>query len=222
MERMMLNDKSETTAGALGVYESIDFLKKTSCTYIKIIAGLVAALLISLGGNVAFIVAEKPPVYFGLNHEMALLPMRPLSEPMITDAALKSWAAQAVTDIFNMDFVDWKSRISSARQYFSKQAFLGYANSLDKEGHIATLRQYRAIMHGVLSGTPVITASGVLKGVRTWEMEIPFILAYETSERTLSSQNFIVQLRIQRVSTAEYPKGIAISQLTISSRTKKS
>lgn len=208
--------KNEESVGMLGVTESISYLRMNAKNMLKIILILGLTLSISLTGNVVLLMTEKEPVYFGLNQEMALLPMYPLSEPMVNDSALKAWLAEAVTDIFNMDFIDWKKSISNARKYFTPQAFQGYAKSLDNEGHIATLRQYRSIMHGIPTAAPIIVASGTLRGIRTWEMEIPFMLNYETSEKTLSSQKFIIRARVQRVSTAEYPRGIAISQLTIS------
>lgn len=203
----------------LGVMESIGNLRSVNRGLLKslfIVSGLLA---VSVTGNIVQLITEKPPVYFGLTQEMSLLPMLPLSAPMVNDAALKSWAATAVSDMFNMDFVNWRERISNSRQYLTRKAFLGFAASLDKEGHLATIRQYRAVMHGVVSGPPVIVASGEVSGVRTWELEVPFSLSYETSAEVLSAQKFIVSLRVQRVSTAEYPKGIAISQLLIT-RTK--
>ena len=70
-------------------------------------------------------------------------------------------------------------------------------------------------MHGTTHGVPIIVASGLLNQRMTWEVEIPFSLAYETSERVLSEQQFVISMRIQRMSTAEYVKGIAISQLIV-------
>lgn len=202
--------------GAAYVFESITYLKESSAKMLKIIFCLGIALIVSLAGNALQFFMEKEPVYFGLNEEMALLPMHPLHEPMVNEAALKSWASEAATDAFNMDFLDWRKQLSNSRKYFTPDAFKGFAQSLDKEGHIKTLEQYRSIMHGVPTGTPVITASGVLNGIRTWELEIPFMLNYETSDKTLASQQFFIKMRVRRVPTTEYPKGIAISQLTIS------
>lgn len=203
-------------AGIANVMDSLAYHKRNATWMLKILFGMGIALCLSLAGNAVLLLTEKEPVYFGLNQQMALLPMHPLSEPMVNEAALKSWSAEVATDIFNMDFLNWRNRISNARKYFTDDAFIGFAQSLDKEGHIKTLQQYRSIMHGIPTGAPIITASGILKGVRTWEMEIPFMLNYETSEKTLASQRFFIKMRIRRVPTTEFPSGIAISQMTIS------
>lgn len=212
----MAEQQKQQISGIPGVLDSISYHKRNAVHMLKILIFMGIALCISLTANVVLLVTEKEPVYFGLNEEMALLPMRPLSDPMVNDASLKSWAAAAVTDMFNMDFLNWRQRLSNARQYFTGEAFKGFAQSLDKEGHIQTLNQYRSIMHGIPTGAPVVIASGLLKGVRTWDLEIPFMLNYETSEKTLAAQQFFIKLRVKRVPTTEYPKGIAISQMTIS------
>jgi len=212
---MSKNSQGQGSVPELGVAESISNLRSVNHGLLKALIIVSAVLVVSVAGNIVQLATEKPPVYFGLTQEMSLLPMLPLSSPMVNDAALKSWVATAVSDMFNMDFVNWRERISNARQYLTRKAFLGFAESLDKEGHLATIKQYRAVMHGVVSGPPVIVASGEISGVRTWELEVPFSLSYETSAEVLSAQKFVVSLRVQRVSTAEYPKGIAISQLLI-------
>ena len=156
---------------------------------------------------------HQKPVYFGMTENMELLPMTPLSEPFMNDAALKSWLAAAITDSFNMDFLNWRERLSNARQYFSKDAFTGYATALDSEGHIALLTQYRAIMHTIPTGTPILTKSGILSGVMTWEFEVPLLMNYETSKQRISSKRIIAVCRVQRMPTTNYVRGVAITQL---------
>lgn len=206
--------------GAVDVVENIAYyrnaLKKSQKT--NIILSLV--LVISLVLNCALALIRPKPVFFGMTEEMRLLPMTPLSEPLMNDAALKAWFAAAVTDSFNMDFLNWRDRLSNSRQYFSKDAFADFATALDSEGHLSLLTQYRALMHVVPVGVPIIVNSGKLKGVLTWEFEMPVLLNYETSKQRLTSQRIIVKARVQRVSTTEYTRGVAIAQLvTVSAAT---
>ncbi|MBQ7584636.1 MAG: DotI/IcmL/TraM family protein [Desulfovibrionaceae bacterium] len=182
---------------------------------VKVALSLVLSLGLCLVGLLALALKENHPVYFGMNQAMQILPMYPLKEPMHTDQALKSWAAQATIDIFNLDFVHYREQLGHMRQYFTKKAFQSFSGSLKTEGHLKILAQYRALMHGVCTGPPIIVAQGILDNRMTWELEVPFQLAYETSEKILSNQHFTVRLRIQRVSTAEYVQGLAISQMIV-------
>ena len=201
--------------GLEGVGYGLFFQEQMNRKLLLLTMVLGITLAIALCAIVWLALAETKPVYFGVNQEMQIIPMYPLEEPMYTDAALKSWAAQAAREIFNLDFLNWREQLSNARTFFTKRAYLSFAKSLKEEGHLKLLSQYRALMHGVLQGTPIIVAAGVLNKRMTWELEVPFQLAYETSEKVLSHQSFIISMRIQRVSTAEYVQGIAISQLVV-------
>ncbi|MDR1856632.1 MAG: DotI/IcmL family type IV secretion protein [Desulfovibrio sp.] len=194
-----------------------DALKKSQKTTIALAAS-VTILLAIIGG---LVLLRPGPVYFGMTAEMQLLPMHPLSEPLMNDAALKSWLAQAVTESFNMDFLHWRERLSSAREYFTKDAFTGFASTLESEGLLSILTQHRALMHAVPAGTPIITNSGTLGGVMTWELEMPILLNYETSAKRIASQRLLVTCRVRRVPTTERVRGIAISQLVTAPDTRR-
>ena len=105
--------------------------------------------------------------------------------------------------------------MANLRKYFTKSAYLSFGQSLKDEGHLTILKQYRALMHGVVKGMPIIVAKGNIDHRLTWEVEVPLQLAYETSEKVLSNQQYVLTMRVQRMSTAEYVQGIAISQLVV-------
>jgi intracellular multiplication protein IcmL len=200
---------SDETMESIGFYRD---LAKKSHKIIMMLSGALAILAIICLVQV-FVWIQPKPVYFGMTESMELLPMTPMDEPLMNDAALKAWLAAAITDCFNMDFINWRERLSNARQYFSKDAFTGYATALDSEGHIELLTQHRAIMHSVPAGTPVLTKAGVIRGVLTWEFEVPLLLNYETSTQRLSTQRIVAVCRVQRMPTTNYVRGVAITQL---------
>lgn len=199
--------------GALGVLENIDELRGALQRSQKTTLALAIGLVVGLVLIAALLLIRPKPVYFGMTEEMQLLPMTPLSEPLMNDAALKAWLAGAITDSFNMDFLNWREQLGNARQYFSKEAFNGFALALDSEGHLDLLQQRRAIMHVVPAGAPILVNSGLLRGVMTWDFEMPVILNYETSSQRIASQRINVHARVQRVSTTEYTRGVAITQI---------
>ena len=203
--------------GLAGVMHGLHYQETVLQKLVQISLVLVIALFFSLLGLLFFALKENEPIYFGMNQQMQILPMYPLHQPMYTDAAITSFAAQAATTLFNLDFLHWREQLMSQRSYFSKKAYLSYRQSLKDEGHLTILSQYKALMHGVVRGMPLIVASGVLDKRMTWEVEIPFALAYETSTKVLSEQNVLIRMRIQRMATSEYVRGIAIVQLIVES-----
>ena len=158
------------------------------------------------------------PVYFGMSRDMKLLPMTPLSEPILNEAALKNWVSEAVTMSFNLDYLNWKRQLNEARAHYTRKAFVGFALSLDREGHLPLLRQQRALMHAVIQGTPVLTRSGVVQGTLVWEFELPLLVSYETSAGRISNNAVTVVAQVQRVPATDYPMGVAISSLVTTRR----
>lgn len=182
---------------------------------------LSCAALLSLGAFVVTLLARPAPVYFGMSSDMKLLPMTPLSEPMMTDAALKNWVAEAVSSSFNLDYLNWRGQLTKAREYFTPAAFTSFALSLDKEGHLALMRQQKALVHAVVQGAPVLTKSGVLSGVLVWEFEVPLLLTYETSMGRIANNAYTVAVRVRRVSPSENVRGVAISGLVASRKLQR-
>ncbi len=174
--------------------------------------------LLSLSAFVVTLLVRPDPVYFGMSRDMKLLPMTPLSQPMLTDAALKNWVAEAVGASFNLDYLNWREQLTRAREYFTPPAFTSFALSLDKEGHLPLMRQQKALIHAVVQGAPVLTKSGVLSGVLVWEFEVPLLLTYETSMGRIANNTYTVVVRVRRVSPAENVRGVAISGLVASRR----
>ncbi len=205
--------------GLDGLVHGIGYYRSVSRKLLRLCLMLVLSFLLCLGGLVFLALRENHPVYFGINQEMQIMPMYPLSEPLYTDAALTSWAAQTAIAIFNLDFLHWREQLAQSRSAFTKKAYLGFRRSLRDEGHLRILSQYRALMHGIIAGMPVIVAKGILDKRMTWEVEVPFELAFETSDKVLSRQSFVISMRIRRVSTAEYIKGIAICQMIVAEKT---
>ncbi|MCR5815088.1 MAG: DotI/IcmL family type IV secretion protein [Desulfovibrio sp.] len=207
--------RDQEVCGLEGVVYGIGHYAGMSRKLLHLCLLLLFAFVLSLSGLLVLALREEHPVYFGVNQEMQIMPMYPLSEPLYSDAALTSWAAQTAIAIFNLDFLHWREQLAASRSAFTKKAYLGFRRSLQDEGHLRILSQYRALMHGIIAGMPVIVAKGMLENRMTWEVEVPFALAFETSDRVLSRQSFLISMRIQRVSTAEYVKGIAICQMIV-------
>jgi intracellular multiplication protein IcmL len=175
----------------------------------------VCLLAVLLAACIVLAMTRPKPVYFGMSQEMTLLPMVPLNEPLVSDAALESWLSKAITEAFNMDFLNYRERLAHAREYFTDDAFKGYLASLDNEKHLAVLRQFKAIMRAIPSSPPIVVRRGEMLGVMTWDLEMSVIVNYETSAKRIASQGIAVQCRVRRVPTTDFPQGIAIAQMVM-------
>ncbi len=204
--------------GAEITAESLSFWRQSLRTAQQAVLVLASLTAVCLTALLVSLLCRPDPVYFGMSRDMKLLPMTPLSEPVLSEAALKNWAAEAVTTAFNLDFLRWRSQLAGARVFFTRRAFARFALSLDREGHLPLLRQQRALMHAVIQGTPLITRTGVVRGTLVWEAEIPLLLSWENSAGRLAASPLTVVCRIQRVPAAEYPRGVALASLVTTRR----
>ena len=204
------------------VHRSISFLESSLKQSQKISLALGISLFVSLVGNGIQLFFQPKPEIIGMTQNMDVLKITALEEPMINEPALKSWLVSALTDSLNMDFLNWQERLLNARQYFSKDAFTGFATSLDSGGNIPLLKQHRAILHAVVTGAPLLNYAGKYKGVMTWDFDVPMLLNFETSAQRIQSQKIIVTVRVQRVDTREYPRGVAIVQIITTADKRRS
>lgn len=205
-------------AGALGCADALVSLRRALRSAQKTALVLALTNILCLAALCITLMNRPDPVYFGMSQEMKLLPMTPLSAPIMNEARLKNWVAQAVTLSFNLDYVHWKRQLNEVRRFFTRQAFVRFATSLDKEGHLDLIRQQRALMHAVVQGTPVMTRSGVVQGTLLWEFELPLLVTYETSAGRISNNAVTVVCQVQRVPATDYPQGVALTSLVTTRR----
>lgn len=207
-----LGDGAVRVAASIGYYR--DALRSALRTNL-VLAGIA---LLCLACALTAVLLREPPVYFGMGQDMKLLPLVPLSEPILNESALKNWVGEAVSAAFNLDYLNWRKQLSDARQYFTRTAFGRFAATLDGEGHLPLIRQHRALMHAVIQGTPVLTRSGVVSGVLLWEFELPLLISYETSRGRIASNSVVVIVQVQRVPATDYPRGVALSSVVTTTR----
>lgn len=204
--------------GAEATFESLFTLRASLRNAQKTAFCLAIANMALLGLCLVLLLVRPQPVYFGMSQEMKLLPMTPLSEPIMNETALKNWVAEAVAASFNLDYLHWQQQLNRVRQNYTRQAFVRFALSLDREGHLPLLRQQRALMHAVVQGTPVLSRSGVVQGTLVWEFELPLLVTYETSVGRISNNVVSIICQVQRVPSTDYPQGVAISSLVTTRR----
>ncbi len=208
---VLFSQAGETLESLLFLKTSLRRTQKGACT-------LALANLLLLCTVLVLLLVRPAPVYFGMSQDMKLLPMTPLSEPVMNEPALKNWVASAVARSFNLDYLNWKRQLNDVRSSYTRKAFIRFALSLDKEGHLPLLRQQRALMHAVIQGTPVLTRSGIVQGTMVWEFELPVLVSYETSVGRISNNAVTIVCQVQRVPATDYPQGVAISSLVTTKR----
>jgi intracellular multiplication protein IcmL len=200
------------------VYDALETVKLRNNfyrdSYHKIVIALFVELFLIgvLSIAVMFLVSQKPtPIYFAATDSGRIIPLIPLDRPNLSDKALLQWTSEAVVSLYSYNFVNFREIFQGNRSYFTAAGWRGFMQALDASKNLETVRTKKLIVSAVLTGAPVITNQYVLNGRYTWQIQMPLLVTYQGSTDRIT-QNFILMLKIERVSTLDNVYGVGISE----------
>lgn len=141
-----------------------------------------------------------------------LIPLTPLDEPVMSDAALKNWTVSAVTEAFTLGHHDWRLRLSNLRDKFTDAGYESFLGGLRDSLFLDRLRDNHQVASAVARGAPVVTDMRRFEGRLGWAVEFPMLVTFAAGTRTVS-RSLIAQALVVRVPLSERPAGIGIAQL---------
>ncbi len=183
----------------------------------QIIIGLMIALiaLIALVGFVLYQTQNRPlPAFFATQATGQRMELTSADLPNMLAATILRWASKAATVSYTYDFNNYKKQLELARPYFTEAGWSDYQNSVS--GLINTVIKNQLFVNGVVTGTPVISNQGPLPGTEyAWEVQIPFLVSYQSASAAPYQRNYYVVLTIIQVPTTMNPQGIGIDQFVM-------
>ena len=163
---------------------------------------------------VVSILAMRPPVYkyFATDREGRIQPITPIDQPIGSQTEVSNWVAGAVVRAYTFDFANWRAQLSAARNDFTPQGWKGFEAALKDSGVLQTVLEKKYVTTAVPTGAPVMINQGVVDGHYAWKFQMPILVTYQSSERTVP-QNLMVNVLVVRQSEMENPRGLGIAQL---------
>lgn len=149
---------------------------------------------------------------FAATPDGRVIELSPLSEPVMTAAALRNWTVTAVTESFTLGHHDWRLRLAQVRAYYTDQGYEGFVESLETSLFLKELRERRQVSAAVARGAPVIIDANIYDGRAGWTLEVPVLLSFDVGNRT-QSESVLVRVLVLRVPIEERTTGIGIQQL---------
>ena len=143
------------------------------------------------------------------------MPLTPLDEPIMSDAALRNWTVAAVTEAFTLGHHDWRLRLAGIRGKFTDSGYASFLAGLDDSLFLDRLRDNLQVASAVARGAPVIIDTRHFAGRIGWAIEFPLLVTFEAGSRRVS-QDLLAQVLVMRVPLEERPAGIGIEQLIAS------
>ena len=146
-----------------------------------------------------------------------LVPLTPLDEPIMSDAALRNWTVSAVTEAFTLGHHDWRLRLSSVRKNFTDEGYESFLAGLNESLFLDRLRDNLQVASNVAQGAPVVTETRYFQGRVGWAIEFPLLVTFAAGTRSVS-QDLIARVLVMRVPLSKRPAGIGIAQLIADKR----
>lgn len=204
--------KSSKNSGLGKVVVRNEFYRDGYRMLLRVALAQGAAIIILIAAMFFVISANKTQYeYFATNQSGSLIPMVPLSEPNLSDAALLSWVSQAVTESLTFGFNDYRRRLQEASRHFTSDGWSEFTKALQRSEIIDRLEANNQVLTAIPEQAPVIVSHGVSNGKYRWVIQMPVVLTYKSGNSS-DTRKLIVTLNVVRLSQLESPYGVGIQQ----------
>jgi len=167
-------------------------------------------MIVFLMGTIFYQIVNRPePRYFATTVDGRIMPLYPLSEPMISPPELLQWAHRASIGAYTYNFVNYRDAMQELQNQFTPDGWRYYEDALKMSRNLEMVIAKKLIVSAVATGTPVILDQAIINGRYSWKVQIPLLVSYQ-SPNEQTQRAVIVMMIISRVPTVDMPKGIAI------------
>ncbi len=181
---------------------------------LKILAIAAIALL-----TVLFVVNKSTPSqkFYATTMGGQVVPLQPLSIPVVSNDFITQWASLAVRQAYNLDFVKYQDQLAGAKKYFTNSGWESFQGALDHAGVIKTITDQKLISTAAVTGPVVIDNFGVVAGRYVWKIRMPLLITYGSASES-AKQKLTVSMIVMRVPSLDSPQGIEINNFETSAR----
>jgi intracellular multiplication protein IcmL len=177
---------------------------------IGLAACYVAAASVSL--NVIQFWFRPDPKYFATTMEGRIVPLVPLDQPTVNQDTVLSFAQRVALSSFVFDFANYQGQLGALSRSYTSRGYDTLISSLQKNGVLDLVKAKRYVATAVATSAPVVTWSGVDRGVFKWRVEMPVTITLQgQTERKDVAVTLI--LMVERVPTVDAPDGILAGQM---------
>ncbi|MBF13696.1 MAG: type IV secretion protein DotI [Legionellales bacterium] len=202
-------------------YDTVSYKKefyKKGVQFSFLIAVASVVLSCVLAAMVIYLSDNKPRnFYFAARSDGVIIPIQPLSQPVVSQSQLTAWASSAIISVFSYDYLRYRSQLQESQQFFSPDGWREFSQSLKGSGNLITVLQQKLLLSAVPTGSAVITKSGLLNRVFTWQIQMPILVTFQSASE-VRSQSLLVNVQVSRVPVQNNPQGIAITRFVSTSQ----
>jgi intracellular multiplication protein IcmL len=183
--------------------------------FIVIILFLAVFAIVVLSGVIAYMETHKPTTkYFATTNSGRLIPMVPLNDPYYKASTLLNWTANAVTSLYDYDYVNFRKVFQANQSLFTPAGWKAYLGQIRSSRNLQAVQSRKLMVQATPTGAPIIIREGVIGGRYAWKIQLPIVVTY-TGLSGSFNQNLMVTAILHRMSTLTTKYGVGISQLIV-------
>ncbi len=170
-----------------------------------------SAALLALAADYAYTASHPPePLYFFTDSRANLIQNTPLTQPVMPDADLMAFAAQAILAVYNFDYEHYRETLSrEASPSYTVKGWNGVVTAIEKTRNLDEIKANAMVVSGKPEGGPAILSWGLEGDHLAWSIRLPIHVTYgNIKERR--GMDLVVTATVVRVPTAFHPEGVAV------------
>lgn len=142
--------------------------------------------------------------------------LRDLGLPIIRRDVILEQASLAAVSAYSFNAANYQSQLNRvSREFFTENGGNAYLNSLQKSGVTDAVLKKGLVVSAVIQNPPVILQQGMLVGRYSWKVQVPIMVAFQSTSQ-VKQQRYIVNMLIIYVNTKQLSHGIGIDQFYVS------
>ncbi|MCX7126091.1 MAG: type IVB secretion system apparatus protein IcmL/DotI [Gammaproteobacteria bacterium] len=207
LEAEKINTQAQETAFEVNEFYRDNYRRTMkSLVFMVVVCAILSAVLSWMAFD------KKQPLYFAAMTTGQVIPMNPLSEPVLTSDFILQWSSLVARRIYNLNFATYQEQLGQVQDKFTPESWEKLMNTL-KPGMIKQLLGSKLIITSVVMSAPVIVARMIIRSRFTWRVQIKMLVTY-TSASEATKRNILVTMDVQRVPTLNASQGIQIIDFT--------
>ena len=171
---------------------------------------VLSCIAVVLAAWLMYSIFTRPlPEFYATSTTGEVVPMQPLSKPVVTSSYLLQWASGVVRQVFNINFAHVDKQLAKAKANFTPAGWSAFQTAVQTT-LLQAVKSEKLQVSAVVTGEPLILSTQILHGYYTWMVRVPVLLTY-TSASAQRKQKIHVTLVIKRIPTLDSVKGIQVS-----------
>ncbi|RMG28872.1 MAG: hypothetical protein D6732_18140 [Methanobacteriota archaeon] len=182
--------------------------------------------IVAMGAVVMAFMYKPEPRYFLSDAGGHLIPIKPLSERVLSQTAVKRWVINVLMRTFTLDSTNWKMQINWASKYFEPKAYSDLLKELTKpNGLMEELSKYSGAMNLIVDESilgdrpyPIQVFEGIshtppYTGRHYYAVRVPVRLSIKTLKGVIN-EKYVIEVIVVRTPPSEGKEdGVAVARL---------